>query len=120
MIDKKLCNGVTRGRAFFRVLLKLWIMYTFGNIFLRQGILLGHFDVTGYRAWRDLPHTPVTSLVKYPLGGILDNVWEAKKCMTPPSPVNRECPLRWVCYNFRLSGKSNLAQTYISTMQQLY
>ena len=37
----------------------------FGKIFMRQGILLGHFYATGYRVWRDLPHTPVTSLVKY-------------------------------------------------------
>ena len=26
------------------------------------------FHATGYRVWRDLPHTPVTSLVKYPPG----------------------------------------------------
>ena len=37
-----------------------------GKIFMRQGTLLGHFLCD--RVWRDLLHTPVTSLVKYPPG----------------------------------------------------
>ena len=34
-----------------------------GKIFMRQRAI---FYATGYRVWRDLPHTPVTSLVRYP------------------------------------------------------
>ena len=40
---RKLCDRVSHGRTFFRVVLKQWIMYTFGKIFKRQGILLGYF-----------------------------------------------------------------------------
>ena len=43
----------------------------FGKIFMRQGILLGHFYATGYRVWRDLPRIPVTSLVKFQLPGLI-------------------------------------------------
>ena len=41
------------------------MMYTFGEILLRQGILLGHFYATGCRVWRGFLHTHVTSLVTY-------------------------------------------------------
>ena len=39
--------------------------HNFGKIFMRQGLPSKYFYATGYRVWRDLPHTPVTSLVKY-------------------------------------------------------
>ena len=38
----------------------------FGKIFMQQGILWGILYAKVYRVWRDLPHTPVTSIVKYP------------------------------------------------------
>ena len=63
---RKLYDRVSCGRTFCRFLLKQRVLYTFGNILMRQGILLGHFCATGYRAWRDLPHNPISSLVKYP------------------------------------------------------
>ena len=62
----KLCDRVSCGRMPFRVrvLLKQWILakffetgYTFGAFFMRQGTW-GIFYATGYRVWRDLPHTP--------------------------------------------------------------
>ena len=38
----------------------------FGKILCDRVYFWAIFYVTGYRVWRDLPHTPVTSLVKYP------------------------------------------------------
>ena len=49
----------------FRVLLKQWIMAKF---LCDRVYFWAIFYATGYRVWRDLPHTPVTSLVKHPLG----------------------------------------------------
>ena len=43
IIDKKIIRRISCGRALFRVLLKQRMMYAFGKIFIRQGILLGHF-----------------------------------------------------------------------------
>ena len=51
---------------FLRVLLKQWIMYTFGNIFCDRVYRWGILYATGYRVWGDLQHILVTSLVKYP------------------------------------------------------
>ena len=63
-IDKKIMRrGITWKHTF-------WSYHEtmdFGKIFMRQGILLGIFYATGYRVLSGLPHTPVTSLVKYPL-----------------------------------------------------
>ena len=44
MISYRLFDKVFCGRNFSRVLLKQWIMYTFGKIGMRQGILFGHFS----------------------------------------------------------------------------
>ena len=39
----------------------------FGKILCDRIYIWGIFYATGYRVWRDFPHTPVTSLVKYPV-----------------------------------------------------
>ena len=59
---RELCGKVSCGKGIFRVLLKQWIMYTFGTMFMRKVILLGYSFCD---RMRDLPHTPVTSLFKY-------------------------------------------------------
>ena len=64
-IDKKIMNRVSCGRMPFRVLLKQWILAKF---LCDRVYFWAIFYAIGYRVWRDLPHTPVTSLVKYPLG----------------------------------------------------
>ena len=60
-IDKKIMRqGMMRNNAFQSSLETM----DFGKIYIGQGILLAIFYATGYKVWRDLPHTPVTSLVK--------------------------------------------------------
>ena len=50
----------------FRVLLKLWI---FGESLCDRVYFWRIFHATGYMMQRDLPHIPVTALVKYPPRG---------------------------------------------------
>ena len=57
-IDEKTCDRVSCGRKFFRVPLKQLIMYTFGDIFMRQGILLGHFYATEGTGCREIRNKP--------------------------------------------------------------
>ena len=57
-IDQKLCDRVSGGRTF-------WIMYTFGRVLVRQGIIFGYF-ATRYRVWRDLLHDPSLPLSSTP------------------------------------------------------
>ena len=63
---RKLCDRVSCGRKFFRFLLKQWILAKF---LCDRVYFWAIFYATGYRVWRALPHTPVTSLVKYPPPG---------------------------------------------------
>ena len=49
----------------FRVPLKQWILAKF---LCDRVYFWAIFYATGYRVWGDLPHNPVTSLVKYPRG----------------------------------------------------
>ena len=63
---RKLCDGVSCGRTFIRVLLKQWIV---ANFLCDREYFWAILDATGYSVWRALPHTPDTSLVKYPLPG---------------------------------------------------
>ena len=63
----KLCDRVSLGRTFIRVLLKQWVTYTVGKIFMRQSILLGHFLCDGVQGVERFVTHHVTSLVKYPL-----------------------------------------------------
>ena len=60
---RKLCDRVSCGRKFFRFRLKQWILAKF---LCDRVYFWAIFYATGYRVWRALPHTPVTSLVKYP------------------------------------------------------
>ena len=60
---RKLCDRVSCGRKFFRFLSKQWIL---GKFLCDRVYFWAIFYATGYRVWRALPHTPVTSLVKYP------------------------------------------------------
>ena len=61
-IEKKLCDRASCGRMPFRVLLKQWILAKFS---CDRVYFWTIFYATGYRLWRDLPHMPFTSLVKY-------------------------------------------------------
>ena len=60
---RKLCDRVSRGSTPFRVIMKQWILVKFlcDRVYF-SAILYA----TGYRVLSGLPHTPVTSLVKYP------------------------------------------------------
>ena len=60
-IDKKIMRQGIMWKDILRVLLEQWILAKLYATWYAFGI----FYVTGYRVWKDLPHTPVTSLVKY-------------------------------------------------------
>ena len=62
---RKLCDRVSCGRKPFRVLMKQWI---FAKFLWDRVYFWAIFYATGYRVLSGLPHTPVTSLFKYPPG----------------------------------------------------
>ena len=71
---RKLCDRVSCGSTPFRVIMKQWILAKF---LCNRVYFWTFFYATGYRVLSGLPHTPVTSLVKYPPGGICYNrTWD--------------------------------------------
>ena len=61
----------------------------FGKISMRQGFVPNLLcdTATGYRVWRDLPHTPITSLVKYPPPEVLFHFFHKFTNMRPDRHV---------------------------------
>ena len=60
---RKLCDRVSCGSTPFRVIMKQRIL---AKLLSDRVYFWEIFYATGYRVLSDLPHTPVTSLVKYP------------------------------------------------------
>ena len=62
-IDKKIMRQGIMWKDAFRVLLKQCVLAKF---LCDRVYFWTIFYATDYRVWIDLPHTPITSLVKYP------------------------------------------------------
>ena len=61
-IDKKIMRQGIMWKGIFRVLLNQWLSV---KLLCDRVYFWGTFYATEYRVWRDLPHTPVTFLMKY-------------------------------------------------------
>ena len=75
-IVKKIMRQGVILKDIFRALLKQRSIYIFAKFVCDRVYFLGQ----GYKMWRDFPHTPITSLIKYPPPEGLLNILTTRRC----------------------------------------